>query len=193
MTPLRNRIVGHEEVAPDQLLAHPENWRIHTSFQREALERILDRVGFVRPILVNRTTGRVVDGHLRVEIALKRDEETIPVDYVDLTEEEEALVLATHDPIASYARPFKDNVARVLERVRSDDAHVVKVLSDVGQKAGLYRDSDSPCERAPATVRIPMAIAVDRDMCRRVQQLKEDRGLKSDTEVFEYLMDQVNV
>ena len=35
-TAWRNRIVGHGEEAPDQLLANPKNWRIHPKAQQDA-------------------------------------------------------------------------------------------------------------------------------------------------------------
>ena len=41
-----NRIIGSGEEAPDQLLAHPSNWRIHGKAQREALREVLYTVGF---------------------------------------------------------------------------------------------------------------------------------------------------
>jgi hypothetical protein len=99
----RSRIVGHGEEAPDQLLANPANWRVHPHRQQKALAQALDRVGWVQSVIVNTTTGHVVDGHLRVGLAISRDEPTVPVDYVDLTEEEERLVLASLDPISSMA------------------------------------------------------------------------------------------
>jgi hypothetical protein len=100
----RNRIVGSGEEAPDQLLANPANRRIHPKAQQDALAGALDAVGWVQQVLVNRRTGFVVDGHARVALALSRGEATVPVLYVDLAPEEEALVLATLDPIgAPYA------------------------------------------------------------------------------------------
>ena len=33
----RNRIIGEEDIAPDQLLANPLNWRIHPKFQQDTL------------------------------------------------------------------------------------------------------------------------------------------------------------
>jgi ParB-like chromosome segregation protein Spo0J len=52
----------------------------------------LAEVGWVAEVLVNRTTGHIVDGHLRVELALAPQESTIPVTYAELTEDEERLV-----------------------------------------------------------------------------------------------------
>ncbi len=88
-----SRIVGHGSVDPAEVMAHPSNWRRHGPDQQAALAALLDRVGWVQSVLVNRTTGHLVDGHLRVELALARHEPSVPVLYVELTEEEEALVL----------------------------------------------------------------------------------------------------
>ena len=100
----RNRIVGSGEEAPDQLLANPANWRVHPKAQQEALAGVLDQVGWVQQVLVNRRTGHVVDGHLRVALALSSGAPTVPVLYVDLEPEEEALVLATLDPLGGDGR-----------------------------------------------------------------------------------------
>ncbi|MEX1171684.1 MAG: hypothetical protein WEG56_03620, partial [Chloroflexota bacterium] len=100
----RNRIVGSGDEAPDQLLANPANWRIHPKAQQAALAGALDTVGWVQQVMVNRRTGFVVDGHARVALAISRNEPSVPVLYVDLDPEEEALVLATLDPIGAMAQ-----------------------------------------------------------------------------------------
>ena len=79
----KSRIVGSGEEVPDQLLAHPSNWRIHPKAQRAALRDLLGSVGFVAQVIVNQRTGHLVDGHLRVEEALSHGQPTIPVLYVD--------------------------------------------------------------------------------------------------------------
>src|SRR4029077_13983384 len=99
----RNRITGSGEEAPDQLLANPANWRIHPKTQQDALAGALDAVGWVQQVLVNRRSGFVVDGHARVGVALAGGEPTVPVLYVDLAPDEEALVLATLDPLGAMA------------------------------------------------------------------------------------------
>ena len=90
-----NRIVGSGEEAPDQLLANPANWRAHEKARREALRDVPDTVGYVAQVIVNQRTGHLVDGHLRVEEALSHEQPSIPVLYVDLSEDEERLVLAS--------------------------------------------------------------------------------------------------
>ncbi len=83
--PWRSRIVGHAEVAPTELVPNPRNWRTHPSDQQAALSGALAEVGWVAEVTVNRTTGHVVDGHLRIELALAlaRKELTVPVTYIE--------------------------------------------------------------------------------------------------------------
>ena len=66
------------------------------------IEESLDRVGWVQNIIVNKRTGHVIDGHARVALAL-RHEQKVQVVYVDVSEEEEKLLLSTLDPVAGLA------------------------------------------------------------------------------------------
>lgn len=88
----KNRITGYADVPPDQLMASPANFRRHPKNQQDAFLGVVDDVGFVDPVLVQQSTGMVLDGHLRVELALRTNQPTIPVKYVDLTDAEAALV-----------------------------------------------------------------------------------------------------
>lgn len=128
----KSRIVGHGEEAPDQLLANPANWRIHPKAQQDAMKGVLDQVGWVQSVIVNRRTGHLVDGHMRVSLALREDAATIPVAYVDLSPEEEALVLATLDPLAALAGTDKEKLAELLAEVSTDSAELTNVLNNLG-------------------------------------------------------------
>ena len=133
----RNRIVGSGEEVPDQLLANPANWRIHPKAQQDALAGALDQVGWVQQVLVNQRSGFVVDGHARVALALTRGEATVPVLYVDLDPEEEALVLATLDPISAMAGRDDEKLRALLADITVDDAGLQALLGDLaGVKAG---------------------------------------------------------
>ena len=143
----RNRIVGHGEEAPEQLLANPGNWRVHPAAQQAALKGVLDDVGWVQQILVNTVTGHVVDGHMRIALALRHEQATVPVTYVDLDPREEALVLATLDPIAAMAVADKGQLDALLREVQTSDAAVQAMLADVAKGAGLYLDA--PTDEAP--------------------------------------------
>lgn len=123
----RNRIVDTGTAEPAALLANPRNWRLHPKQQRAALAEALDSVGWVSPIIVNRRSGFVVDGHLRVAMALERQEASVPVQYVDLDEREEGLILASLDPIAAMAG--------------KDSALLRELVGGLGLDEGALRDT----------------------------------------------------
>ncbi len=138
-TAWRNRIVGSGEEPPEQLLANPANWRTHPREQQAALAGALAEVGWVGQVLVNRTTGHVVDGHLRVELAISRAEPSVPVLYVELTEAEEQLVLATLDPLAAMATAEKDALALLLAGLETEDAALARMLAELADSHGIHR------------------------------------------------------
>jgi DNA modification methylase len=97
--------------------------------------------------MVNRRTGFVVDGHARVEEALTRHEPTVPVLYVDLSPEEEALVLATLDPIGAMATRDDARLQELLSGLVVDDAGLLALLADlapVAPRVGLTDPDDVP-------------------------------------------------
>lgn len=99
----RSRITRHADVDPTTLAANPANWRQHPKHQADALSGVLSEVGYVQSVIVNERSGRIVDGHLRVALAVERSEPTVPVVYVDLADDEERLILAVLDPIGALA------------------------------------------------------------------------------------------
>ncbi len=119
----RSRIIGDGEEDPEQLLANPRNYRIHSKAQQDALVGILDEVGFVQRIIVNQRTGYVIDGHARVALAISHQQPTVPVVYVDLDENEEGIVLAALDPLAAMAGTDQAKLDELLADITvSDDA-----------------------------------------------------------------------
>lgn len=147
LTKWQNRIVGTGEEDPTQLLANPRNWRTHPEPQRAALRGSLDTVGWVQQVMVNRTTGHVVDGHARVEEALRRNEPSVPVLYVELTEDEEAIILATLDPISAMAGRDHGILADLLAEVHVDDVglnDLVRSLAPMQIAPGLTDPDDVP-------------------------------------------------
>ena len=130
----RSRIVGRGVMPAAQLLANPDNWRIHTFEQEDALVGVLDRVGWVRGVLVNRRTGHVVDGHLRVKAALAKGDKTpVPYEEIDVTEHEEALLLASLDPLSAMAGTDKAKRDELLGLLPEDFAELARALHADGQ------------------------------------------------------------
>lgn len=131
----QNRIVKYTEEAPDQLLAHPKNWRTHPGNQAEALRGVLADVGIVQNVIANTRTGYLIDGHLRVMEALKAGQPTVPVTWVDLSEEEEALILATLDPLSALAGTDAAQLDALLREVSTDSPAVQQMLAELGGAA----------------------------------------------------------
>lgn len=139
----RSRIVRHADIAPSELTAHPLNFRRHPKAQADAVGGALAEVGWVADVIVNARTGRIVDGHLRVELAVSRGESTVPVAYVDLDDAEERLVLATLDPLASLAETDAEQLRALLAGVVTEDDALAGLLADLAASAGI-EESGNP-------------------------------------------------
>jgi hypothetical protein len=133
----RNRITGYAEVDPADLLANPLNYRIHPRSQQDALKGVISDIGFIDPVIVQQGTDTVIDGHLRVTLALRDNIPTIPVQYVDLTDAEAAEALATIDPLSAMAVHDADKLRDLLDQVSTGDAAVMQMLSDLAEDAGV--------------------------------------------------------
>jgi hypothetical protein len=133
----RNAIVGYDVVAPDQLLAHPLNWRIHGPDQKAALIGSLNDLGWIAPVIVNTTTGHTIDGHERIGEAIARHEPGIPVIYVQLTEAQEALALATFDPITAMAGTDKEHLGALLQQIDQADEGLLELLETLARTADM--------------------------------------------------------
>lgn len=129
----RNRMVKTELVDPFTLLENPANWRIHPDHQKQALTDILTEIGWVDDVIININTGLIVDGHLRVWVAREQGEATIPVTYVDLTEDEEALILSVLDPIAELAQTDEDALIELKDKLAQAKSFALTVLDNIAQ------------------------------------------------------------
>jgi len=133
-----NRIVGYGEEDPESLLANSSNWRGHPKNQQDALLGVLHEVGVVQNILVNRQSGMVVDGHLRVALALREGQKSIPITYVDLSPDEEALIHA----LAALAFVDKVKLGELLADVQTGEAALQQMLAELAVKTGVTPPND---------------------------------------------------
>lgn len=145
-TTWRNRITRHADVAPAELAAHPLNFRRHPRHQADALAATLDTVGYVQSVVVSERSGRILDGHLRVELAVARDEPTLPVAFVDVDDAEERLILATFDPLGAMAQNDADAVRDLLGSLSPSDDALAAVLDVVAARAGVLDPIDPNAE-----------------------------------------------
>ena len=145
----KNRIVGTDVRPASSFLANEQNWRIHPKNQQDALLGNLSEVGWVQDVIVNlrsdpswgadRGVETLIDGHLRVSLALREGDETpIPVKYLDLLPAEENIILSSFDPIASLALADKAKLDALLRDTKPADAALQQFLSELAAKEGLY-------------------------------------------------------
>ncbi|MDO8671124.1 MAG: hypothetical protein Q7O66_06795, partial [Dehalococcoidia bacterium] len=141
MTAWPNRIISYGEEAPDQLLAHELNsFKIHPRAQQDAMTGMLNETGWLAPVIVSESSGKVIDGHMRVSLAISRGEKSVPVAYVRLTPEEEATALATFDPVGALVAYDKDELDALLREVATGDSAVQAMLAELAAASGLYLD-----------------------------------------------------
>ena len=150
--PFVNRIVGHGEEDVDQMLASPLNFRIHPDNQQQALAGSIDDIGYIRSVTVSKRSGRVLDGHLRVALAMRSGVKSLPVEYVDLDEAEEAQALLSLDPIAALAATDRQKLDELLHQVQSDDERVQQMMADMAEREELYIDDNAGRDAEPADI-----------------------------------------
>ncbi len=128
----KNRIVGEGERPAKDFNFNPLNWRTHPHLQSEAMTELLAEVGWVQRVLVNKTTGNLLDGHLRVEQALKQGENT-PVPYieVELTEGEERKILAFFDTITGMAGKDVEKFQELLDLTDFESGILDSLIQEV--------------------------------------------------------------
>lgn len=126
-----NRIVSYGEENPEQLLANPLNWRVHPKAQQMSMSGVLDDIGFISPIIVNKTTGHMIDGHMRVSLALRNNVTKVPVVYVELTEQEEREALITLDPITNMAVADMQNLETLISDLDDVNDAVKLLIGDI--------------------------------------------------------------
>ena len=135
----RNRIVETGEAFAAELLANPLNWRTHPKAQREAMKAAFDELGWIQQVVVNKRTGRLIDGHMRVELAKERGE-IIPVVYVDLSDEEEKLALATYDPLGDMASSDKVALSKLIKDSKVSFDTLDELMGSIAQTTKIKAD-----------------------------------------------------
>jgi len=116
-----------EEVDPHTLREHQRNWRVHPAKQLEILERLLGDLGQIGAIIASKWTRTVLNGHARLRIALETDQPSVLVQWVDVTQEEEDVVLASFDAVGAMRTTREDRLMKLMEsdHVRRASAGIV--------------------------------------------------------------------
>jgi len=106
------------------------NWKTHPKRQKAAVKALILKHGWVRPLVWNTRSKRLVDGHCRLEIAIESGWETVPVLYGSWTDKAENELLLTLDTTGNMSQID----AKSLDSLARDVAKEVEEL--VGKDSG---------------------------------------------------------
>lgn len=143
----KSLIVGEGDEPIESILFNENNWRIHTLEQQEALKGAFEEVGTVQRIIINMRTSpewgasqnvrTLVDGHARVGIFAANNEPTIPAIYIDATPQQEAIILATIDPITGMAATDREKLDDLFEMIDTENERILKLMDDIADREHL--------------------------------------------------------
>lgn len=106
-------------VEPSSLRANPKNWRIHSQRQRSTYLSFKDKYGWLGLPIYNLRTNRLLDGHMRVDEAIKNGD-VCPVILKDLDEDSENEVLAVYDSIGLMAQKNNEALQSLINATSSE-------------------------------------------------------------------------
>ena len=143
---IKNRIVEYGERPASSFLANPQNPRKHPEGQRRAVRGSLETVGWCGVVLESKKSGFLLDGHERIFTALDSGDETpVPFISVDVTPEEEKIILATLDRTGEMAIYDPISLAELINDINIDNLNPMmqEVLSDMCDEFKLDLDLSS--------------------------------------------------
>ena len=147
----QSRIIALDKVPPTQLLANPLNFRLHPRAQREALRAVIKKVGFADPIKVQNGTDKIIDGHLRAELAEEMGVPILDVVYLDVDDDQANELLAVFDRITGMAKIDNakfDELLASLPRAQEtwDMLRAANITWGAGGRINLDEDVTDPDE-----------------------------------------------
>jgi hypothetical protein len=141
-----------------QLADNPSNWKFHPADQTEALSELIGELGWLKPLIYNQRTARLIDGHGRKPIAVAGGR-PVPVYIVDLPEELESKALATLDPIGWTAvadrRKF-DALLKGASLLKASTGNVKKLLESVSKASTVLDQADERKADEETEITVPL-------------------------------------
>jgi len=141
---IQDRIKDFRRVRASELVPHKHNWRKHPPQQAAALQGVLAEIGYADALLVReRDDGRLelIDGHLR---AATTPDQLVPVLVLDVSPEEAAKILLTHDPLTGLATPDGHTFAQLRASVSFENESIRAMLDSLTEQLDQIAASEKP-------------------------------------------------
>lgn len=135
----RGKPLRLEWVVASELRGNPENWRRHPDRQRRALDALFDNVGWAGALLYNERTQRLIDGHLRQELAGDR---VVPVLIGSWTAAQERQILVGLDPVAGMAEVGAAELRQLVDA--TDLSGMDDIAAELDQMLGVKPGDSGP-------------------------------------------------
>ena len=147
---IRDRVIDVRRVRMGDLIPNPKNWKDHPDYQREALDAVLESVGFAGGVLVREVDGglMLLDGHLR---SGAHPELEVWALVTDITEEEEDTILLTFDPLAQMAQTNQAKLAALRESWDARQGELAKYFEELAALKVDGKKDDPPADTGAQT------------------------------------------
>ena len=133
---IKNRIKELRQINPNEIKANPKNWRLHSPFQQEVMQGVLDEIGIANALIAYEKNGELVliDGHLRQDTLKSQDK--VPVLILDVTEEEADKLLMTLDPLSELAHKDDSKLLELMDNATVENDSIKELLSIISRSEG---------------------------------------------------------
>ena len=101
---MQNKVNTIVMVPIEQIIPNDKNNNKHTEEQKKRAHKIFDAQGFRQPLLISNRSGKLIAGHLRLEVAKEKGAKELPCMYQDFdSEEQEYQHLTADNALAVWA------------------------------------------------------------------------------------------
>ncbi len=147
---------------PKDVATNPENARDHSEEQDAVVSSLVEKYGWVRPLLYNSRLDRLVDGHERLALAIQQNWPLVPVWVVDLDENEEAELILALDESGKMGTWNPSRTQSLIDKAADTSAAVRKLIDGLAKREGLAEYVDRCKEKAPVFLTENTLPAADR-------------------------------
>lgn len=132
-----NRIIEFGYKHASEFVPNPNNWRIHTKLQKEAVSESISRFGVLDVVIENASDGYMIDGHERVWQGLQNDDALLPYIKLDLSEAQEAQAILTIDGTMEMAGVNPTKAEALIKLIEENPERMNKMIEIIMGKYGL--------------------------------------------------------
>ena len=174
---------------PRTLDDNPLNWKIHPKSQMQAVSASIKKHGWVKPLIYNLTTGKLLDGHGRKAKAIEENIDVVPVVQGYWEAEEEPHIIQTLDPLGGMYRTDAEKLESLNAMVAKDRSW----MEGIGKTAGqVLSNLHTRMEKIPKAIErgqmdsVPLPIAKLRiDDAVEVEEDEEEPDDSEDSDVVQ--------